>query len=166
MKERIIFLLCATLCTTFTFANEVGIAAKVTKVIDGNTIEIITERNEFFKIMFKNVDSPELGQEYGEEARQFTEKLLLKKKVFVTMAGKDRWGNRLAIITLHNGKTADHELIKSGNAWHNVLKSTDKELEKLEGLSKENKVGLWTKENPTPPWIYRRQQSMKTAKTL
>lgn len=148
------------------FNDKQGVAVKVINVIDGNTVEILTDENEVLKISFKEVDSPEIGQEYGKQAKEFTEALLLKKKVFVEMKGKDMWGNRLASITLKNGKKIEEELLKAGMAWHNTLKSTDASLAELEAITKEKKVGLWENTDPVEPWIYRRQQSMLTAKTL
>ena len=143
-----------------------GVAVKVINVIDGNTVEILTEENEVYKIILKEVDSPEIGQEYGDQAKKFTEGLLLKKKVFVEMKGKDMWGNRLASITLKNGKKMEEELLKAGMAWHNTLKSTDKSLAQLESNTKDKKVGLWANTDPMAPWIFRRQQSMTSAKSL
>ena len=139
-------------------------SAKVVNVIDGNTIEIMTEDKEILKIIFNDVDSPELGQEFGMEAKLFTEDLLLKKKVQVVMKGKDRWGNRLAIVTMNNGMNPERELVEAGLAWHNI-KSTNQAMKSLQAQSKEQMRGLWASPEPTPPWVWRRQQTMLTAKS-
>jgi endonuclease YncB( thermonuclease family) len=140
-------------------------SAKVIKVIDGNTLEIKTTDNEIYKVLLKNIDCPEIEQSYGEEAKRLTEKLLLKKKVTVVIMGKDRWGNRLVDITLSNGKDINQELLKKGYAWHNTRLSSSSKLKSLEASAKHQKVGLWTNDEPTPPWIFRRQQTMKVAKS-
>jgi len=157
-----------TICfgSSYGFSDKQGLAAKVINVIDGNTVEILTEENEVYKIILKEVDSPEIGQDYGDKAKEFKEGLLLKKKVFVEMKGKDMWGNRLASITLKNGKSIEEELLKAGMAWHNTLKSSDTSLAELETLTKDKKVGLWENTDPIAPWVFRRQQSMMTAKSL
>ena len=140
-------------------------AARVTKVIDGNTLEILTSDNETYQVKLKNIDCPEIEQAYGEEAKKLTEKLLLKKKVKVVIIGKDRWGNRLADITLSSGKDIDQELLKKGYAWHNTKRSNSTTLKSLEVKARNERLGLWEDENPTPPWIFRRQQTMKVAKS-
>lgn len=140
-------------------------AAKVVKVIDGNTLEILTADNEIYRVMLKAIDCPEIEQSFGEEAKKLTKKILLKKKVTVIVSGKDRWGNRLVSITLGNGKDINQELLKKGFAWHNTRLSSDKMLKQLESKAKSEKIGLWGNENPTPPWIFRRQQTMKVAKS-
>lgn len=140
-------------------------SAKVIKVIDGNTLEILTSDNETYKVMLKAVDCPEIEQSFGVEAKKLTEKILLKKKVTVIVSGKDRWGNRLVSITLGNGKDINQELLKRGYAWHNTRLSSDNTLKQLESKAKSDKVGLWVNEDPTPPWIFRRQQTMNVAKS-
>lgn len=140
-------------------------SAKVIKVIDGNTLEILTADNEIYKVLLKEIDCPEIEQLFGEEAKKLTEKILLKKKVTVVVNGKDRWGTRLVSITLSNGKDINQELLKKGFAWHNAKFSSNSNLKSLEANAKENKIGLWESEDPTPPWIFRRQQTMKVAKS-
>ena len=132
-----LFFFLISFTASYAVSDAEQIATKVINVIDGNTVEILTEDQETYKIMLSAADSPELGQLYGEEAKAFTEKLLLKKKVVVVMNGKDMWGNRLATITLKNGKRLDTELIKAGYAWHKSLKYKDEMLAELERLTKE-----------------------------
>lgn len=136
---------------------------KVIHVIDGNTLEVLTDDKETIKIMLKEADCPELSQEYGDEALQFTQKLVLKKKVEVEVMGKDRWGNKLAVVKMKNGKLLHEELLKEGLAWAPDKSSA---LEQMEASAKAAKTGLWVREDPTPPWIYRRKQTMLQPKSL
>lgn len=138
------------------------ISGKVIRVIDGNTIEILDSEKEVIKVMLSEVDCPEPGQEYAEEAKKFTEKLVLKKRVVVELKGKDRWGNKLGLITLNNGKLLHHELLKQGLAWNKEEDNTA--LAGMQQAAKSSKSGLWKNEDPTPPWIYRRQQTMMAPK--
>ena len=165
MRKLLVVILTMFFSSSFGFNDKEGMKVRVTKVIDGNTIEILTDDDEVYQIMFKDVDSPEIGQNFGEEAKRFTEKLLLKKKVTVEMKGKDMWGNRLAGVTLNNGKNIEQLLIEEGLAWYNSMKSNNQKLAEVELKTKETKKGLWSESEPTPPWIFRRQQSMATAKS-
>ncbi len=83
----------------------------------------------------------------------------------VTVIEKDRWGNRLVEVKLNNGKEINKELLKKGYAWHNTKLSSNNTLKSLESKAKAQKLGLWENESPTPPWIFRRQQTMKVAKS-
>ncbi|MDH5367244.1 MAG: thermonuclease family protein [Cyclobacteriaceae bacterium] len=160
----IAFMIIYTISYSFNSVNKDTIA-KVIRVIDGNTIEIFTEDGEVLQVLFKDVDSPELGQEFGNKAKEFTENLLLNKKVIVEMKGKDMWGNRLVGVTLKNGKSAEVELLAAGLAWHNKIKSESIEFSEIEIKSKKNKLGLWVNDNPVEPWVFRRQQTMTVAKS-
>ncbi len=140
-----------------------GFTGKVVNVIDGNTFEIVNEENEIVKFMLSEVDCPESGQELADEAKTYIEKMILKKKVIVEVKGKDRWGNKLAVIKLKNGKVVHEELLKEGLAWANEKSS--EEVTTLQSKAKDNKVGIWSVNEPTPPWVYRRKQTMLQPKS-
>lgn len=139
------------------------IAGKVVTVIDGNTLEVFTPENETYKILLFGIDCPELGQEYGEKAKRYLEKLILNKEVSVEIQGKDRWGNRLGIILIE-GVDPREGLLQEGLAWTSE-KNPIEAFELMKEKSKEKGKGLWKEENPTPPWIFRRQQTMLQLKT-
>ena len=158
-KGVIVFLLLASVSV---YAGE-EISGKVKSVIDGNTLEIQDENNEIQIVLLAGIDCPELNQDYGDRAKLFLQKLALEKKVTFTVTGKDRWGKQLAIVML-NGKTDLRiEILKEGLAW-TAERNPSQELETVKESAKENSKGLWKQENPTPPWVYRRQQTMLQAK--
>ena len=80
------------------------------------------------------------------------------------MKGKDRWGNKLAIIKLKNGKVLHEELIKKGYAWPPIRSAS--QLTTLAEQAKNKKEGLWSSEDPVEPWVFRRKQTMLQPKSL
>lgn len=136
------------------------ITAKVIAVIDGNTILVATSDNQEYLIILDGIDCPEFGQEFAEEAQAYTKKMLLRKKVTITIVGKDRKGNRLGIIQFKGG-IFNHYLVREGLAWSR----NDQESGILQEEAQVRKVGIWSQENPTPPWIFRRKQSMMAPKS-
>ncbi|ELR71233.1 nuclease (SNase-like) [Fulvivirga imtechensis AK7] len=137
-------------------------SAKVIKVVDGNTIEVHNSDKEVVLLLLNGVDCPEPGQPAADHAKAFTEKMVLKKKVTIVLHGKDRWGNKLATVLLNGGTNLNHELVKSGLAWAHP--SADKTVVSFQEEAKANKLGLWQTEDPTPPWVYKRQQTMMAPK--
>jgi micrococcal nuclease len=132
---------------------------KVIEVLDGNTVLVLTESEEKpYKILLYEIDSPELNQAYGPESKSYLSKLLFSKKVTVTIHAKDRYGNLLGII-LNGKKDARIDLLEAGYAWTSE-KNPNPTLEKYRHMAQENRKGLWQETNPTPPWIFRRQQTM------
>ena len=155
---------CVLISTSARADEEVD--AKVTAVLDGNTIQIscFCENSDVRKVSLVGIDGPELGQEFGEEARKFLEKMILQKDVKVQFQGKDRFGNYLAVVKI-NGKVDPRiELLKSGFAWTSE-KNPSEALERYRLDAQQKKRGLWKQENPVPPWTYRRQQSMLRPKS-
>jgi micrococcal nuclease len=144
--------------------SAIDVTGKVVSVIDGNTLEVSGDDKQTHKVLLAGIDSPELGQEYGDKAKQFLEKIILEKNVTVQFTGKDRKGNYLAIVMI-NGKTdARIELLKEGLAWTSE-KNPLEELESYRLWAQRKGRGLWKQENPMPPWTYRRQQSMLEPKS-
>ncbi len=140
------------------------IAAQVVAVHDGNTLTIKVSDGETFEVLLFGIDSPELGQAYGKDAKLFLEKMVLKKKVTVAFHGKDRTGKRFAVILLKNEDDPRVELLKEGLAW-TVEKNAPQELEPYIRWARAKKKGLWVEETPTPPWQFRREQSMAAPKS-
>jgi micrococcal nuclease len=136
----------------------------VVSVIDGNTIEVESPDAQKYKLLLVGIDCPELGQEYGEKAKTFLEKIILNKPVTITMQGKDRWGNQLAVVKIKGTKDPRVELLKEGLAW-TAEKNPDPNLDAYKMTAQEKGRGLWQLENPTPPWTYRRQQTMVQPKS-
>jgi endonuclease YncB( thermonuclease family) len=145
------------------FAGNV-FSGKVTSVIDGNTFEMLAEDNESYKIMLFGIDSPELGQEFGEKAKKSLEKMILNRKVTVNIQGKDRWGNRLAIVLIEGTIDPRYDLLEAGLAW-TAERNPIQELEVIKEKAREKGKGLWKEQDPTPPWIYRRQQTLTQLKS-
>jgi micrococcal nuclease len=140
-----------------------GLNGKVISVIDGNTVEVLTPDNIRYKLLLYGIDSPELKQEYGDKAKKYLEKLALEKKVTVQVVGKDRWGNRMAVVLMEDGTDPRIELLKEGLAWtseHEPLA----DLEPYRSWAKSKGKGLWKEGDPTPPWVFRRTQTMLEAK--
>ena len=155
---------CVLISTTAQADEEVN--GKVTAVLDGNTIQVscLCEDNDVRKVSLAGIDSPELGQEFGEEARKFLEKLILGKNVVVKFLGKDRLGNFLGVVKINGKADPRVELLKNGFAWMSEKNPADA-LERYRLEAQQKKRGLWNEENPVPPWTYRRQQSMLTPKS-
>ncbi|MFM9839170.1 MAG: thermonuclease family protein [Cyclobacteriaceae bacterium] len=160
--KSIAFAILGLLMSSMVWAREV-ISGKVLTVIDGNTLEVTTTENEIYKILLFGIDSPELGQEFGEKAKRYLEKLILDKNVSVEIQGKDRLGNRLGIILIE-GEDPRMQLLQEGLAW-TAERQPIQEFETIKEKAREKGKGLWKEQEPTPPWVYRRQQTMTQFKS-
>lgn len=154
MKRFLVFL-SLLLCVSPAF-GEVS-SGRVIKVLDGDTIEVLRDR-EPFRIRLYGIDCPERGQDFGNRARQFTSDLVFGKKVEVRPVEQDQFGRTVAWVNVGE-KSLNHELVKAGLAWHyKRYAPKEKELARLEDSARKGKVGLWSHPNPVPPWAFRRQR--------
>lgn len=135
------------------------VEAKVTKVVDGNTIQVLTSDKRNLKVLLYGIDSPELGQRFGTEAKKYLEELVLNRQVSLDVKGKDSFGNVLAIVTTEDRTDIRIEMLKEGFAW-TAEQDAIMDLEPYRTWAQRKGRGLWQENNPVPPWTYRRQQAM------
>ena len=136
--------------------------AKVISVIDGNTLTLLNSNGEQFKLILYGIDSPDSGQNFAMEAKKALTSMLLNKEVIIIPHGKDRYGNLLGEVKPDNNTDVNFELLVAGLAW--TTEQND-ELESLKEHARARGVGLWADENPMPPWLWRRHQSMMQSKS-
>ena len=136
-------------------ANEIH--GKVIAVKDGDTIEILFNGKPL-RIRFAHVDCPEIKkkQPFGNVAKQFTSDMCFGQVVTVLSEKKfDRYKRLIAVIINDKGQNVNKELVKAGLAWHFKKYSNDNDYSELEKTARQNHIGLWADENPTPPWEWR-----------
>ncbi len=120
--------------------------AKVTRVFDGDTIQIETGE----KVRYIGMDTPEVYpsiQCYSEEAKKKNEELVLGKTVKLEkdISETDKYGRLLRYIFIGDQMIND-DLVKSGSARVETVPPDIKykqEFADSEKYAKENKLGLW-----------------------
>lgn len=133
------------------------------KAPDGDSITVAISTEKIISIELDGIDCPELEQDFGKEARDFTKTFIYKKKLKVEIKSyttKDKAVGRVFL----GDRDLSLELIESGLAWFDKKNSSDKRLAKAQKKAKKAKIGLWSNPTPTPPWIFRATQK-KSDKT-
>lgn len=155
MRIILLTLICA-LVTATTWAAET-ITGKVVKVIDGDTIYVLSNgRTE--KIRLAGIDCPEKKQPFGQVAKRFTLDLAALKIVKVEYSKTDFYGRKIGTVFLPNDINLNHALVEAGLAWWYRKYSQDKTLEKLEMQARQAGRGLWINPDPLPPWSWRKKR--------
>ena len=145
-----VFFLCTSLFSqTFT--------GRVVRVIDGDTISVLTGRTEV-RIRLAECDAPESSQPFGYRAKQFTSSLVFGRDVAVLVQGTDRYQRTIAHVTTGQGLDLSTELIRAGFAWWYRQYSRNPELGVLEAEARAARRGLWADASVTPPWEWRRKR--------
>ncbi|MCK5449354.1 thermonuclease family protein [Candidatus Pacearchaeota archaeon] len=114
----------------------------VTRIIDGDTIELINGQ----KIRLKGINTPEKSMPFSQEATEFLEQLILNQSIKIESHGTDKYGRILAYIFLEE-KNINKELLGEGLAtlyYYEKDKYYD-ELKNTEEFARLNQKGLWKK---------------------
>lgn len=167
MKKLTILML--SLLTTVAAQSQTVVTGVVIEVPEGDIVKVLSHQGDTLSVKFKNIECPEIGQSFGDEAKAYTQKISLKKDVSITYTEKDRDLNALGVVLLANGKDIGAQLLAQGLAWHYmkglaVSPETQHYLE-LEQKAKDKKKGLWKEENPIAPWTFRNHQNKWEGKT-
>lgn len=132
---------------------------KVVKVVDGDTITVLTRENQQVKIRLDQIDAPEKKQPWGENSRLALAKLLAGRQVAVEVSGLDRYGRTIGTVMLET-RNINKELVATGNAWVYRKYLKDHGLLDIEMEARSRKLGIWSLpvEEAVPPWEFRKRQ--------
>jgi endonuclease YncB( thermonuclease family) len=114
--------------------------------IDGDTIDVKGER-----VRLVQVNTPEIGTCYAEEARRFTQSFLKSEGEVMLMQdpsldNKDNYGRSLRYVIKGN-RNLNLELVRGGYAkplfFNKVKGKYGKEIEQYARSAKANRLGVW-----------------------
>ncbi|MBF0438116.1 MAG: thermonuclease family protein [Magnetococcales bacterium] len=130
----------------------------VSRVVDGDTL-VVDRGARKEKIRLAGIDAPEHGQPFAEEAKRFIERRVRHQVVLIREKERDRYGRLVAWVTQFGEEELGAALVRAGLAWRHIYYSKDPNLMALERKARQERLGLWSQINPTPPWIWKRRGS-------
>ena len=154
------------LFSTYSFAD---FNAKVLRIIDGDTVHVKDNMaNKIYKVRLLGIDAPEKNQNYGKQSASFLKEIIEEKyiKIISTPTKNntytvDRYNRVLGKIIFEN-QDINHLMIEKGMAWHykkyknNQPIEDQKSYNEAEISARKNNIGLWSTNNPMPPWSWRK----------
>jgi len=150
------------------------LTGRIVAIADGDTVTLLGEHNEQYKIRVAGIDAPEKKQAFGTRAKEKMSQLVYGKPVTVEWKKRDMYGRIIGKIFVASGecrvssclKNIDVGLnqIENGLAWH--YKQYEKEQSAADRVAYANaevdarskKIGLWSENNPIPPWEFRHKK--------
>lgn len=145
-----------------TFANAKTIEGLVVGVSDGDTITVLDQQKNSYKIRLQGIDAPEKKQAFGEKSKQSLHDLVHSKQVRIEYDKEDKYGRIVGKVTVDDVDVCLQQLVL-GMAWHykkyqNEQSVSDRALySETELKSKSLKLGLWSDDTPMPPWEFRKK---------
>ena len=136
---------------------EKELTGKVSRVIDGDTIELLVKQEDIkqspkIKVRLFGIDAPEKKQAFGKEAKEYLSSLILDKEIILIINDKDKYQRTIGTILL-NDKDINKEMVKNGYAWAYESYSTKYLAEQADAQM--FKLGLWKDENAIKPSEFR-----------
>ena len=144
------------------FANAKTIEGLVVGVADGDTITVLDQQKNTYKIRLQGIDAPEKNQAFGEKSKQSLHDLVHSKQVRIEYDKEDKYGRIVGKVIVDDVDICLQQLVL-GMAWHykkyqNEQSLSDRALySETELKSKSLKLGLWTDDTPMPPWEFRKK---------
>jgi endonuclease YncB( thermonuclease family) len=144
------------------FANAKTIEGLVVGVADGDTITVLDQQKNTFKIRLQGIDAPEKKQAFGEKSKQSLHDLVHSKQVRIEYDKEDKYGRIVGKVTVEDVDVCLQQLVL-GMAWHykkyqNEQSVSDRALySETELKSQSLKLGLWSDNTPMPPWEFRKK---------
>ena len=147
------------------------IEGMVTKVSDGDTIQITDGLGTKVKVRFYGMDAPETeksnkktgkvskpGQPYGEESFQALRQKIDHQRVRLDVMDIDQYKRTVAIVWL-GSRNINREMVTDGWAWayrQYLDRAHASEYITAEEQARKAGKGLWKQNNPQPPWEFRK----------
>jgi len=130
------------------------LGGQVVAIHDGDTLILLHDRQQV-KVRLVEIDAPELGQPFGQRAKQSLSDLCYNKTASLDTHGRDKYGRTLARVTC-DGQDANAEQVRRGMAWvYNRYARPVSPLYRLQDEAKAACRGLWADPSPIPPWEWR-----------
>lgn len=147
------------------------IDGRVTKISDGDTIQVTDLQGSKVKIRFYGIDCPETektnkrtgqiskpGQPFGEEAYQALRRKLQGQSVRLEIMSIDQYQRLVSVVYIGN-RNINREMVAEGWAWsyrQYLDRPHASEYIQAEEQARQEKKGLWQQNNPESPWNFRK----------
>ena len=131
----------------------------VTKVKDGDTIEILENGINKWNIRLAEIDAPEKSQEFGPESKAYLEKLILGAWVTLKCQTVDLYGRHVCVVEAKD-LNVNEDMVANGYAWHYAQYSKSTRLAELQKTAQASKRGLWASKKAQNPAEFRQENGI------
>lgn len=114
----------------------------VERVIDGDTVEL----NRRARVRVNHINTPEIDEELGREAKEFAKALVLERMVKVEGNTKDGYGRIIGDLVV-DGTSLAEQLVQNGLAHVFLIPPVEKDKAKrllaAQHAAREERLGIW-----------------------
>jgi micrococcal nuclease len=144
-------------CSVAAAADRGAFTGRVVGVVDGDTIDVLTDGNVTIRVRFHGIDAPERAQPYGSRAKQFASEQCFGRSVTIHQTDVDRNDRAVGEVILPDGRNLNVATVEAGLAWWYVKYApNDARLQNAEAIARAAHRGLWADPHAIPPWEWRK----------
>jgi endonuclease YncB( thermonuclease family) len=132
----------------------------VVGVSDGDTITVLDAQRQQHKIRLAGIDAPESKQAFGQASKRNLSDIVFDRDVILDCGKTDKYQREVCVVMV-DGQDANLAQVKAGMAWwyrKYAKEQTSQQranYEAAEATAKAGRVGLWSEDDPMPPWDWR-----------
>ena len=132
-------------------------AEQVVRVKDGDSL-VVASGGKQVDVRLADIDAPEYNQPHGDAARAALQALVGGREVRLGLVGGDAY--RRIIANVHvDDVHVNAALVRGGHAWVRRAYDPPAHLGAAEDEARGAGRGLWARNDPTPPWEWRRSRA-------
>ena len=144
--------------TSSLLLNAQKFVVKVVGVSDGDTFTAINRDNLQLKVRLFGIDAPEKKQDFSQRSKQALSDLIYLKTIIIDVQHQDSWGRFIAYAYTDDGSDVSLKMLENGWAWHFKKYDNTERYARAEINARKKRLGLWSQQNPIPPWEYRKRK--------
>lgn len=130
--------------------------ARVTRVVDGDTVWLRTPERARIKARLHGIDAPESCQVGGQQASDWLRQRIDQRVVSVTWKGRDSYGRALVRLAL-DGRDLGADMVAQGWAWSYGWREQRSGYEGLQAEAQRARRGVFALGHAQRPRDFRRQ---------
>ncbi len=136
---------------------------RVVGVADGDTLTVLDGTRQV-RVRLWGIDAPERGQPWSRSSREALAARAMHRNAVVATRGADGYGRTLARVSV-DGVDVGAAQVRAGKAWVYRRYTHDAALVAIEDDARAARRGLWSQNDPEPPWIYRAREHARPQKS-
>lgn len=131
----------------------------VSRIVDGDTIEVSSGQNTTTTIRLACIDAPEMAQAAGKASRERLAQIIpLGTPVRLRVVAMDRYGRSVAEV-FKGELNVNLALVQEGRAVvypEYVYQCDEPKFWEIQDTARSRGLAFWSQPNPTMPWDFRR----------
>ena len=125
----------------------------VIRVLDGDTLDLLTPDSKVSRIRLDSIDAPEKSQPYGTQATNMLSDWIVNQPVRIEVKSKDQYGRFIGVVFMES-VNINRSMVEKGMAFAYTPNLRDTSMAAIEKQAHSQHLGLWAQSDIdiVKPW--------------